>query len=618
MSIPRRVRRQRDRIAQKMSTKVATLNINGFGNMIPDHADNKWGRLYRMMRDNRIGLLLLQETHLTERRVADIHRMYAGNIRIFHSAHPHAPTQREGVAIVLNRKLVSDEGARMIVVIPGRAIQLTTKTRGEPRHVLCVYAPTSEGVAERRDFFEQVARFYETHPNVPTPHLVAGDFNNVEDMIDRLPMTEVLDSSVASLDRLKMALGVMLVDGWRRTYPDKRDYTFHRGSGEEATMARLDRIYVKPDVFDYARQWTITQPGVKSDHLLVSVQLTTPNAPEAGPGRPVFPLSLLKHKKLAKKMKTRGLEAETELAQMERTGVRSEDRNPQTILCNLKSDWMRMAREYERATVPKALKEIQDLENRLKEVKQDAHRSEHVRADDINELTRQIQQRKASRLKQQQQRARAKHRVDGEKPTKYWISTNRARAPRELIPAFEKPGVHGNIEYETEPRKMAEMARAHHDRIQADGPEAIEQAQREKDIEDVLESIDSQLTDQQVDMMAAKIEYDECELALLCAKTGTAPGMDGIQYEVWKTLYDRFKGDSQRPNSQAFDVLKILTSAFVDIQTHGVCAATSFAEGWMSPIWKEKGEKTKIVNYRPITLLNSDYKLMSKILAIRV
>ncbi|OJT05021.1 Transposon TX1 uncharacterized 149 kDa protein [Trametes pubescens] len=619
---PRRSRRRDEQIARKTATKVATLNINGFGTLLPDHPDNKWGRLYRMMKDQRIGILMVQETHLTEQRVADIHRMYAGSLKIFHSPHPESPTQKEGVAIVINTKLVSTVGAKARVIIPGRAIQVSVAWRGgDTRHLLCVYAPTSEGVLERADFFENVEQYYNAHPNVPLPHAMAGDFNNVEDIIDRLPMTDAGDSSVEKLDSLKMRLGLMIADGWRITHPTDRDYTFHRGVGDVATMSRLDRIYVTAEVFDFARGWIISQPGVKTDHLLMSVQLTTPNAPVAGPGRPVFPLCMLKNKTLAKRMKARGMQASTELKDMKTQGLRTDIHNPQTILCKMKADWFTMAREHEKATVPKLLRDIQELEKRLKEVKADESRTERVRASDVNALTKQVQDLKAKHLKQQQENSRAKHRMDGERPTKYWVHLNKAKTPRDLIPAFERLRREGSGEeatFETDSRKMAQMARAHHNGIQRDGPDVSPPEVRAQDIETVIASIEVTLTDEQTEVMDATITYNECELALLCAKTGTAPGVDGIQYEVWKTVNEHFREDSRHPAKPVFDALEILAAVFIDIQENGVCASTSFAEGWMSPIWKEKGEKTKIVNYRPIMLLNSDYKLLSKLLAIRM
>lgn len=41
---------------------------------------------------------------------------------------------------------------------------------------------------------------------------------------------------------------------------------------------------------------------------------------------------------------------------------------------------------------------------------------------------------------------------------------------------------------------------------------------------------------------------------------------------------------------------------------------SSFAEGWMWPLYK-KNERTKIANYRPITCFNTDYKIFTKTLA---
>jgi hypothetical protein len=60
-----------------------------------------------------------------------------------------------------------------------------------------------------------------------------------------------------------------------------------------------------------------------------------------------------------------------------------------------------------------------------------------------------------------------------------------------------------------------------------------------------------------------------------------------------------------------------LQSLFNDIKRFGISHGCQFADGLMCPIYK-KGERTKIENYRPITLLNTDYKSLTKILANRL
>ncbi|KAI0772299.1 Endonuclease/exonuclease/phosphatase [Trametes elegans] len=417
------------------------------------------------MREERIAILLLQETHLTDRRVADIHRMYAGSIKILHSAHPDAPTQKEGVAFVLNSKLINTSGAKLRVISPGRAAQLTVAWRGgDVRHLLCVYAPTSEGVVERRAFFRNVPIYYDQHPNVPCPHLMAGDFNNVEDPIDRLPVSLTHDASIEDLDDLKARLNLMLVDGWRATHPTECNYTFHRGTGESATMSRLDRIYINEEIYHFARQWEIKQPTIKTDHHLVMVQITTPSEPEVGPGRTVFPLHLLQNRTLAKRMKARGLRAWNDAQLLERTRARTNDHNPQTILATLKSDWLKMARDLERATVPKLISEIQEREAALKRLRENCNLEDQQKAQEINTLTAQIRDLQAKRQKQRQGNSRAKHRLDSESPTKFWVNLNKPKTPRDLIPAFETS--EGSGRFVTNAPQMAKVARTHHNSIQ--------------------------------------------------------------------------------------------------------------------------------------------------------
>jgi len=54
-----------------------------------------------------------------------------------------------------------------------------------------------------------------------------------------------------------------------------------------------------------------------------------------------------------------------------------------------------------------------------------------------------------------------------------------------------------------------------------------------------------------------------------------------------------------------------------DIQEYGIVAGTHFTLGWMCPIYKKK-ERDQIKNYHPITLLNTDYKLLTKTLSIHL
>ncbi|OSC98506.1 DNase I-like protein [Trametes coccinea BRFM310] len=610
---------------RKTAIRVGSLNMNGFGHLQPGHPENKWRSMYKVIKQNRIGVLLLQETHLTAQRKQDIMQMFKGRIKILFSAHPDAPTRKEGVAIILNKSQVSADGAEALEIIPGRAMQVTVKAcAGDALRVLCVYAPTSDGVEARRVFYQRLREYYEARPTLARPNLMAGDFNNVEDNIDRLPAANP-DASLQELDALKATLGLMAADGWRATYLSEKAYTFHRGTGVDATCSRLDRIYVPESVFLRCREWEICTPAVKTDHSLVTVQVTTENAPTIGKGRPIFPLFLLKNKALARSMKRSGEDALRAMERIEGGEVRTESCNAQTILYDLKTRWLELARAKERDTTPRLLADIRELQAEKKRVQNSHSLAETARAFIAAKLTGKIRDLELKRAHHQQRNSKAVHRIDGERPSKYWTRLHKPCTPRDIILAFERerPDAADNNtpaprEYESDSAKMAEMARRHHDDLQQDERGLPQGNDREECIRAALESLDAKLSNDQAEDMGAEITYNECMLALRFSKSGTAPGKDGIPYEVWKTLNDRFIEDSRHENRAVFDVVKLLHLAIRDVQRHGVAASVPFAEGWMAPIYKEKGERTKVANYRPITLLNTDYKLLAKVLSIRL
>ncbi|TRM69146.1 Endonuclease/exonuclease/phosphatase, partial [Schizophyllum amplum] len=356
----RQTRRFQERQASKAAKKVATLNMNGFGNLHRDSPENKWSGINRMMVEKRIAVLMLQETHLTEELKDRVEAMFSRKLKIFSSPDPSYPTRRNGVAIVLNRRLISADDAKATVIVPGHALHLNVQWQpNERKNLLVIYAPTSAGLSARKDFFIKVGEFYKARTHLPRPCLMAGDWNCIEDEVDRLPMRHQTrtDPSVEELDNLKLDLGMKLTDGWRATYSDRMEYTFVRQTSQGARLSRLDRIYCSEAVFRTARQWQISEPPVKTDHSVVSVMLTSEQAPEIGRGRWTMPEFLIKDKFMRDYTKKRGIQALEEVSDLQRTG-RSEGNNAQIILAKFKEDVREKARERQRILVPNLQQKI--------------------------------------------------------------------------------------------------------------------------------------------------------------------------------------------------------------------------------------------------------------------
>jgi len=622
----RRTRRKNSRKAVKAAIKMASLNMRGYGNSNQNHIQNKWNHVNQIMREEKIGILLLQETHMNTERYNQVHKLFEKRLHILYSADPESPTRKGGVAIVLNKRFVPTQGPGTIKtdeIVSGRALLLTLKLSERRKlKILVIYAPNDPG--KNRDFWTELNNFFEQFPN-KKPDLMAGDFNMVEDPLDRLPSHSDQEDTTEALDNLKQLLG--LEDGWRNTFPQRKSFTYLQSNGC-GSQSRIDRIYSRPHITATAREWKMTTTGMPhADHRMVSVQIVDENAPQTSSGRWSFPAHLTKDGPLLKYIEERGREAQLEINENESHNYRNEYSNPQTIYSKFKKDVLDMARKRKRAIIPKLIQEIRKCEYDLETINNDTDVTPEEKIVESEILTQKLSRLKRKQHLKVRSSIAVKNRIEGETMTRSWTQNNKAESPRDIIYALRKPEENNNGDpYEKDSQRMAELARNYHESLQKDGINPDKEL-RERCTEEALASLQKRLTPEQSEQLRKIITEEDVEEALQMSENFRSPGMDGSTYELWKYLHQEYKKKSLDENTntdtenekkqESFSIVKILTACFNDIQKYGVSESTDFSIGWMCPIYK-KNDRNEISNYRPITILNSDYKILTKVLALRL
>ncbi|KAH6917577.1 hypothetical protein BKA70DRAFT_1418312 [Coprinopsis sp. MPI-PUGE-AT-0042] len=231
--------------------------------------------------------------------------------------------------------------------------------------------------------------------------------------------------------------------------------------------------------------------------------------------------------------------------------------------------------------------------------------------DEIDEQIKHIQNLKATRMRDQ---IAARHHLEGETNSKYDWDLNKAKKPRDTIYALQKPREPGKPPmYETDTKKMVQTATEYHRKLQQTDTANWGTPRDSSHMNETVGILCSRLDDEERDTTGTPIQYAEVTQSLIDVPNDKATGLDGIPIELWKKLHYTFKESTAEGDDKPFDVIGTMQVVFNDIQEHGVSAGTGFTDGWMCPLFKKK-DPTDIANYRPITILNVDYKIMTKAL----
>ena len=107
------------------------------------------------------------------------------------------------------------------------------------------------------------------------------------------------------------------------------------------------------------------------------------------------------------------------------------------------------------------------------------------------------------------------------------------------------------------------------------------------------------ISDEEQDLCDAKISIKECKTALLKMKANKSPGTDGLIVEFYRYFWE--------------DIKSSFISAF-DCET----LSCEQRRGVIRLIPKKGKDLTNVKNWRPISLLNIEYKLLTQRLANRL
>lgn len=419
-------------LRKRANIKIGTVNINGLHTTADDsHTFEKWSEINATMRNEKIAILAIQETHLDDQTTTAIQQALGKRLEKVNSQPENNPRASAGVAFILNKDLIDTGKVEKHELIKGRAmaIKLTWKN-GEDTTLINIYAPNKR--SDHKDFWEKIENM-RVSKHLRKPDFILGDFNVMEEPIDRIPAKHDAKGAVTALREFSLNMGVQ--DQWRHTFPKAREYTYRATINSQQRKSRLDRIYASQSKAKFTFDWKIRPSSIPTDHWLVTVKFTPKNAPYIGEGRWTWPLNTLKDKTIMYWVEKKGIKLQDDINEiLTSPNGRTDENNPQHLWKAFKSDitkWVAQEakiKHYKRLTKIRHLKK--DREETLThpgfEESRELQWHEAILANEIEHLEKSTSRNNREKLK-------AKITWHGEKLGGTWSNLSKPRKPRDAI-----------------------------------------------------------------------------------------------------------------------------------------------------------------------------------------
>ena len=548
---------------------ISTLNVRSLAD------DKKRECIREWFMKNHKGVMFLQETHSCENTIAKWTREW--NSKFYCS---HGTTKSRGVAIIIPNN-IEHSVENVFSDTFGRVIGIECKFGNEEYILINCYFPTKDKQQEQLATLNSLRDMLLPHADKSI--ILGGDFNVVLDpLLDKQGGTSASNQSKKIRAELKAFLEAFALSDCLRIKICKNKL-FTWSSKHLKVKSRLDYLFTSENILNRLIKCE-KKTSILTDHNMVQLVLQHA-ATKRGPGFWKLNTSLLRDKKYIEMVK-----------ESIKTTV---NENKQ---CNdgLLWDFIKMKIRAKTVQYSSNIKRGKDkLEKEI--MTEITSLEKQDQTDEVNENIEHMKTEleKIAKLKAEGAaiRARAQWVEEGEKSSSYFLNLEKHKAENKVITQLKRAD--GTIV--SEPADiLEEQYNFYFDLYQqrANDPMYL------KDADNTFLNTETPiLSNLETEKCEGLLSISECLTAVKGMKNNKTPGTDGFPVEFYKFFWKEISVYLNNSINYAFH--------------HGEVSIDQ-KRGLITLIPKKDKDRIFLKNWRPIALLNTDYKIMAKSLANRI
>jgi exonuclease III len=556
-----------------INLNLISLNVKGINNYFKREKMLKW--LKRRSPD----IIFLQETFSTKKVEKVWKTEWKGDMYFSHGSN-----HSKGVAILINPNVDYDV-KECVVDSQGRYILLDVVINNVAFVLVNVYAPTSNSPNEQVQFYLDVKNNIQSVNRDADKYVLAGgDMNILMNVaMDRYGGNPRYNEKVMNQVN-ELLTSCDLIDIWRVRNPNARCYTWRQNS--PLIQSRLDYWFASDALQDFISDTQIC-PAINTDHSAVSLKLSSNHDYAKGPSYWKFNNSLYDDVQYCNELTDQFVKW---------AKMYSDIKDARIIWDLFKFEIRIFTQSYSKKKAKIRRDDLQQLEDYVQIAEQ------HL-CDNPSDNAKERWDNAKSNLEAEYEyvtqgiiiRSRAEWFEKGEKKSKYFLNLEKANKVKSTIRTVSDQ----NDEQCSDPKIILSKIKDFYKCLYS---EKHIDLSSEKSSQFLNSPHISKLNEVEMQSCEGLLSKDECFTVLHTFKNNKAPGNDGLTAHFYKTFW-HIIGD-------------LIVNSLNTAAEYGELS-NSQKQGVITLIHKKGKDKRQIGNYRPITLLNVELKIVSKAIALR-